>query len=156
MLISEAFPTKYLKAADLKDQQVRVQMASIEMEDVGDDEMKPVLYFVGKDKGLVVNKTNANNIAAAYGDDTDDWMGQDLILYPTMVDFQGRSVAAIRVRAPKPSERRAPAKPFVETIDHIAQPDFMPAPVRPVQNGAHRMVPVRQTVSQELNDEIPF
>jgi len=32
---------------------------------VGDDHDKPVLYFKGKEKGLIVNKTNANNILRA-------------------------------------------------------------------------------------------
>jgi hypothetical protein len=39
-----------------------------------------VVYFQGKQKGLVTNKTNANNIAALYGDDTDDWIGQKIML----------------------------------------------------------------------------
>jgi hypothetical protein len=67
-----------------------------------------LLYFEGKDKGLILNKTNSNNVAAAYGDETDRWQGQDVVLYPNMVDFQGRSVEAIRLR--RPSAKDAPAK----------------------------------------------
>lgn len=109
MKISSAFPSDYLKAADLQDQNVRVVMSHVEMKDIGDDH-KPVLHFQGKDKGLVLNKTNANNITHAYGDDTDGWAGKEIILYPTMVDFQGKSVEAIRVRSPQPKDRQTNLK----------------------------------------------
>jgi hypothetical protein len=66
----------------------------------GDGETKPVLYFVGKKKGLVLNKTNATKLSAAYGDETDEWAGKDVILYPDQATFQGRVVDCIRVRVP--------------------------------------------------------
>ena len=55
-------------------------------------------YFEGKSKALVLNKTNANTITDRLGPETDGWVGRGLTLYPTEVDFQGRRVAAIRVR----------------------------------------------------------
>jgi len=99
MLISQAFPSEYLRAADLQGRNIRVTISHVEMRDVGDDN-KPVLFFQGKEKGVVMNKTNSNNISAAYGDDTDGWGGKEVVLYEAMVDFQGRSVAAIRIRPP--------------------------------------------------------
>ncbi len=108
MRISTAFPSEYLKAADLQGRNVRVTMDRVEMRDVGDD-TKPVLFFQGKEKGVVLNKTNATNIALAYGDDTDDWNGKEVILYEAMVDFQGRSVQAIRIRPPMAKDRPKPA-----------------------------------------------
>lgn len=129
MLISQAFPSEFLKAADLQDRTVTVIMDRVEIRDIGDG-TKPVLYFQHKEKGLVLNKTNSNNIAIAYGDDTDDWVGRELLLYPTMVDFQGRSVPAIRVKVPPPKA----AKP----------------------NGLAKHAPLRQAAAVDLNDEIPF
>jgi hypothetical protein len=99
MRISEAFPSNFLRAADLQGRNVRVTIASVDMEEVG-DAPKPVLHFEGKDKGLILNKTNSNNIAAVYSDETDLWAGKEVVLYTTMVDFQGRTVEAIRVRRP--------------------------------------------------------
>jgi hypothetical protein len=104
MLISDAFPSEYLKATDLRGKQVRVVIDRVEVREVGDDH-KPVLFFQGKDKGVVLNKTNANNVSLAYGDDTDEWTGKEVILYEAIVDFQGRSVRAIRIRVPSPKER---------------------------------------------------
>ena len=100
MKINEVFPSKYLKASDLQDREIAVTMAHVELDKLGDD-TRPVLYFKGKEKGLVLNKTNANNIASRYGDDTDEWFGHQIILYPAMVDFQGKTTEAIRVRVPK-------------------------------------------------------
>lgn len=106
MKVSQAFPSNYLKAADLQDRNVRVMISGYKMETIGEDQ-KPVLYFKGKEKGLVLNKTNANNIAAEYGDDMDDWQGKEIILFSAWVDFQGKSVEAIRVRKPQPKDGAA-------------------------------------------------
>ena len=127
MRISAAFPSEYLKAADLQGQNVRVVIDRVEMRDVGDD-TKPVVFFQNKNKGVVMNKTNANNIAIAYGDDTDDWTGKEVILYEAMVDFQGRSVAAIRIRPPAAKDRPKPTpKVVTQQAIAIAQPSENPA-----------------------------
>lgn len=110
MNVNEAFPSNYIKAADLQGRQVLVKMDRAEYEMIGNDK-KLILFFEGKEKGMVLNKTNANNIAAIYGDDTDDWKGAEIVLFEAMVDFQGKTVPAIRVRAPqkKPVQQRKPA-----------------------------------------------
>jgi arabinogalactan endo-1,4-beta-galactosidase len=105
MKMSEEFPSKYLKAADLQGREVRVSMSNVEREKIGDD-TKPVLYFKGKDKGVVLNKTNAGTISDAYGDDTEDWYDQPLILFSVMVDFQGKVAPAIRCRVPTAKDNR--------------------------------------------------
>src|SRR5262245_60963299 len=111
MKVSEAFPSKYLRAADLQGKNVSVVITGAEYEQIGEDN-KIVVYFQGKEKGLVLNKTNANNIAAVYGDDTEDWTGGDLILFPAMVDYQGRTVEAVRVRVPpRKAASKSPAAP---------------------------------------------
>jgi hypothetical protein len=43
-------------------------------------------------------------------DETDDWAGHQIILYPTKVDFSGRRVDAIRVDHPSKNETKAPAE----------------------------------------------
>src|ERR1700743_2333999 len=88
MHIDSAFPSKFLKASDLQGRSVTVKMGRVEQEKIGDD-MKLILYFQGKEKGVVLNKTNANNIAAIYGGETEDWYGKEIHLVETMVSFQG-------------------------------------------------------------------
>lgn len=109
MKISDEFPSRYLKAADLQGREVKVTMQHVEKEKLG-DEMKLALYFKGKEKAMILNKTNSNTIADAYGDDTEDWFDQPLILFSVMVDFQGKVGPAIRCRVPtardnKPARR---------------------------------------------------
>lgn len=109
MRISGAFPSEYLKAADLQGKSVTVVMERVEIREVGDGP-KPILYFEGKEKGLVLNKTNSNTVATIYGDETDEWIGQPLVLFEAQVDFQGRQVSAIRVRVPPRQPARAPVR----------------------------------------------
>lgn len=110
MKVSEAFPSKYLSAPDLGGKNIRVVVQNIEIEKVGND-TKPILYFRGKQKGLVLNKTNSKAIAALYGEEMDDWAGQELILFSIMTDFQGNPVEAIRVRAPQPRDNIMTGRP---------------------------------------------
>jgi hypothetical protein len=105
MKMSEAFPGKYLKAGDLpEDTPVTVRMDRVEMEDVsgkGKKEMKPVLFFIGKEKGVVLNKTNTNTISAAYGDDSENWHGKPIQIFRTETEYAGERVDCIRMRVPK-------------------------------------------------------
>ena len=111
MKISEEFPSQYLKASDLGGREIRVVMANVERELIGSDK-KLVLYFKGKQKGLVLNKTNAGTIGDAYGDDTDDWYDQPLILFSVKTDYQGKVVDATRCRVPTAKDNRPKADPI--------------------------------------------
>jgi hypothetical protein len=97
MNVNEVFPSNYLKAADLQGREIPVMIDRVEMESFGQDQ-KAIVYFRGKQKGVVLNKTNAMNIAGAYGDDTDGWVNQPVVLFSVWTDFQGKSVQAIRIR----------------------------------------------------------
>src|SRR5512139_3859694 len=111
MKIGAAFPGQYLKAADLQGKRVRVVIDRVEMEDIG-GETKPVLHFQGKNRGVVLNKTNANAIWGINGsDDTDDWGGTEIVLFPSKTDFQGKRVDCIRIDPPDtPSRPQHPAR----------------------------------------------
>lgn len=137
MKISQAFPSTYLRAADLDGRNITATISHVDIEKIGNDD-KPVIYFKNKDKGLALNKTNANTIASAYGDDTEEWQGGELILFPTIVDYQGKSVDAIRVRIPP----RRPAAASGRRTNGDAPP-----PASPDDYGQQ---------STELDDDIPF
>jgi len=114
MKVSEEFPSQYLKASELGGRELRVTMGRVEREEIGTDK-KLVLYFKGKEKGLVLNKTNANTIGDAYGDDTDDWYDQPLILFSIRTEYQGKPVDGLRCRVPTPKDNRQMA-PRAEQI----------------------------------------
>lgn len=102
MRISKQFPSNWLKAEDIgKGRKVRCVVERVEEEKIGEDH-KPVIYFRSKEKGLVLNKTNALKIADVYGDETDEWEDKEVLLYVEVVAFQGRPVPAIRVEIPLP------------------------------------------------------
>lgn len=112
--VAQMFPSKYLKATDFKDddgdfQEFRWTIAGVEFEEIkGDDgETKemPIIYFKKQDKGIVLNKTNAERLATVYGEETDDWTGYPVIAYVEQVTFQGRKVDGIRLRVPPKAER---------------------------------------------------
>ncbi len=108
MELANIFPSKYVKAADLKGREITVVIARAEVEKLGDDN-KLVLYFQGREKGLVTNRTNADRVSYLYGSNTDQWIGREIILYVDLVSFQGRTVEAIRIKPPA----RAAASPTI-------------------------------------------
>ena len=114
MDINSQFPSNFYKAGDLAGQARLVTMQGCMPEEIGNNEMKPVLRFVGEQKGLVLNKTNAQIIASFLGAETNAWIGQQIELYPTQVSFQGRVVDAIRVRQP--------VQPAAPVQQPVAQP----------------------------------
>lgn len=97
MNINQAFPSNYLKASDLGGKEHTVKVGSVEMHTLGDEE-KPVLMFQGKQKGMVLNKTNATILSDAFGPETDAWAGEEIILYSAKVQFQSRMVDGLRIR----------------------------------------------------------
>jgi hypothetical protein len=104
MDIDQSFPSKYLKADDLQGREVEVTIDSVELNKMGsadDAPEKPVVFFEGKEKGLVLNKTNSAVIKEAYGRLTEEWAGQPLILYPTTTQFKGQLKPCLRVRVPR-------------------------------------------------------
>lgn len=92
--------SEYLKAADLQGREAAVVISQVKFEKM-DGKDRAVLFFLGKTKGLMLNKTNINNIIALYGDETNDWNGKEIVLFPAWVDYQGKSVEAIRVKGPQ-------------------------------------------------------
>jgi hypothetical protein len=99
--IDSAYPSTYLKASDLGDKSPIVTIDRVEVEPIGrDKEIKPVIYFQGKEKGFVLNKTNAKKIADLTGSkDTEDWHGCQIRIYATETEFAGETVECIRVKA---------------------------------------------------------
>jgi hypothetical protein len=129
--INEVFAGNYLKADDLKGKTVTVKIASAEVVEF-DNGNKIVIGFEGKEKKLVLNKTNASIISENLGEtETDNWIGATVSLTVKKVEFQGKLVPAIRVvlqDTPKPT---------------VAAPAAAPAPTKPVS-------------ALDENGEVPF
>jgi hypothetical protein len=126
MKLNEAFPSNWLKAADIpEDAPIVVTIKSAEIEQIKGDngnESKLVLKFRETDKGLICNKTNAVMIAKHFGDDTDDWIGKRVTLMNVEVQFGGDMVSAIRVSKKLPAPKAKAAQP-VTVPDEEAELD---------------------------------
>jgi hypothetical protein len=128
MRIGQAFPSKYLKAGDLPEGEfVKVTMDRVEMVNVAAEgappEEKPVLFFVGKVKGLILNRTNSRAIEEVYSDETDNWHGKIISLFATTTLMNNNTVACIRVQVPKrtaAAPAAAPARRVVAAAAPVA------------------------------------
>ena len=104
------FDDKYIGAWNLLGADVVVEISEVQPQILKTDRgevRKPILSFVGKDKGMVCNKTNSRCIAALYGNDTAKWIGKLITLYPTTTSVGGKVVDCIRVRPEIPEGKRA-------------------------------------------------
>jgi hypothetical protein len=104
MKSSEAFPSKYLKSADVKAKPLVAVISYLAFESVGQDKrQKPVLYFE-TGKPIVVNRTNFETLEDVFGD-SDNWPGHKVKVYCAPTSFQGKRVDGIRVEpiVPKPT-----------------------------------------------------
>jgi hypothetical protein len=113
--ISEEFASSSLKAEDLKGREIVLTIRTAELrvfkDDRGNPEKKVALTFTRTDKGFILNKTNRDILVKLYGDDTDDWIGKRIQLYPTEVQYGAKGmVPAIRIR-PRVPDAAAPAPP---------------------------------------------
>ncbi len=109
MNINNAYQSKSISAPDLQGRAVVVTISHVEMEEVGRSrEKKPVVYFRGTKKGLILNRTNAKAISGIAGSAlTEDWEGVAITLYPTQTEFSGETVDCVRVKPVVPAARRA-------------------------------------------------
>ncbi len=120
------FPAEYLSAAWLKGRDVTFTIVRVEQDDLKTDrgtEKKPVVRFAELDerrqqdktvpRAWVLNKTNAKTIARLYGNETNDWIGKRITLYPTTCTAFKDVVDCIRVRdvAPGPKKKKPDPEP---------------------------------------------
>ena len=82
----------------------------------GQEETKLVLFPKGSSQGVVLAKTQINQLVEFLGsDDTDDWVGRKVVMFADPdVWFQGKKVGGIRFRA------FVPPKPLSEEMGETA------------------------------------
>jgi len=115
MRASDMFPSKYLKSSDVKDRPLTATISYVAVELVGqgkDQERKPVLYFEGTVKPMVLNKTNAITLDNAFGD-SEEWAGHKVRIGCVETTYNGRAIDGIRV---KPVAAVKPPPPPLDEI----------------------------------------
>lgn len=102
------FPSNYVSVADLDGHgDVHVTIKGVKTEEVknrdGKKEVCPILEFQNSKKGLILNRTCADVIAALYGTDTDRWVGRRITLFIEYgVEAFGKKWDVVRIREKVP------------------------------------------------------
>ena len=101
MRLKDAYPSNYLGADDFVQPQT-LTIERCEMRNVGLDkiEEKPVVFFRGSDKPLILNVTNFKTIVSICGDETDDWPGGVVEIFSAKTMYMGEETDCVRLRAP--------------------------------------------------------
>lgn len=91
----------FLKAADLNGGKPIVEIESAEVRENtynGETKKQIVLSFVGKEKVLGLNVTNARRISQLIGSGTiEDWVGYRIKLFVDQTELDGKTVDCIRI-----------------------------------------------------------
>jgi hypothetical protein len=172
MKISQMTESKYLKGGDVQPAKL-LTFRMFKKENVAKKDEQPefrwIAYFDGNDKGLVLNKTNLARAARAMGsEDTDDWIGKQIVAYfDENVEYQGKLVGGIRLRAPKlPSQRiaeagqeragEAPRNAPIRQGQALSRADEARAMIVRQPKQEDDFPPAREPDDPGFDDDIPF
>lgn len=105
-LFNRSYAGQYVTPVEI-DRPVKVKISSLTTESVkswqkgSKPQDKLILHFEGKDRGLVVNKTNFKKLADVFGWDPETWVGKEVTLETVEVEAFGRVVDSIVVTLAK-------------------------------------------------------
>lgn len=112
--VGQMIESKYLKQVDIPDP-VIVTILAVKQINVAREgeapEMKWAIRFKEFRKPMILNSTNINVAAKLCGsDDTDDWAGQEIVLYTDPnVSFGGQVMGGLRFRGQEKQPVKAPS-----------------------------------------------
>jgi hypothetical protein len=117
----QAFPSNFVGKEDLIGGSVVCTIQSVDMEPIKSDggtEDKVVIHFhgenisAGRNKPMICNNTNWQTLEAAYGPDTDSWLGQatELFFDPNVMFGKDRT-GGTRIRIPAKGVAAPAAQP---------------------------------------------
>ena len=109
----DLYGSQYLVASDLK-KPFTATIEEVEQQDFARQgerqRMKAVLHLKDVRKPIVLNKTNALNLAEAFGKDFDDWRGKRIAVKAEPTTFAGKRTMGLRLY-PRDAEDAPPLKP---------------------------------------------
>ncbi len=132
--VSESFSGQWMSAIDVG-RSMKAVILEVTEETIGqgsERKTKLVVWFKGKEKGLILNKTNGRVLAELYGDETDDWKDHRVVLMSQKVEYQGKRVDGIRID---------------EEATRLAIQEL---------SGAPSKKPARPLTQQEADDDVPW
>lgn len=99
---------EYLKPAHLPaDKIVTATVERIEFRTLhprpGTEEIKPLMFFVGKTKALILTNTNQDYLRTTFGDDITASYGQKVTLRAVTKTIAGRQIQTVILGTPSPT-----------------------------------------------------
>jgi hypothetical protein len=135
----------FLKSADIK-APTPLTIAGCRAEKLQDDECL-VMDFIGMPKGLVLNATNIETCVGLFGEETNAWAGQFIVVYvDDKVQYQGKLVKGLRLREyvipqtppapPWPAAEPSPARQIADSVGgRVVDETHQGAPMHPPVDG---------------------
>lgn len=123
MRAGDMIESKYLKQSDIDGEVIvtiqKIGQGNVAMEDQP-EELKWMIRFKEFKKPMVLNSTNIQLLEKACGEETDDWSGQEVILYvDPNVSFGGKLTGGLRLKSAKPASAPKRAQRLEEMADDI-------------------------------------
>jgi len=111
--------SKYFRASDFP-KEIICTIGSVDScefkNDDGGAAVKPVLHFKDMPQALVLNKTNFTALSLMFGEDSDSWAGKKIALYPSRVEFKGKTLPTIKVKRPQKAAAAPSGHPFDDEV----------------------------------------
>ncbi len=96
------YPSRWLKAADVGTTKQKVRIAEVNPITVKEGQpQKLEVKFSEFDKGVVLNKTNAEALMKVFGKETGGWVDKIVEIFTVYVNFRGENVPSIRLEPVK-------------------------------------------------------
>lgn len=109
----------YIKGDDLEEgERLVLTIQSAEEVTFPSGDTVPVVKFLETHQKLTLNKTRIKRLVELLGDDTDEWSGQQIALYPVPVQYNGQSMMGVAVGPPK---KKAKAKPVTQDVVFMSE-----------------------------------
>jgi len=112
--LSEMYPSKYATGDDLAGKAHTLTIHRVEPQEMRPGPGSPpvnkwVMYFLHAQKGVILNRTLAEQIATILdSNDTDAWTGKKITIYPVPMTVAGQQRIAIRAKVPTNGESTPP------------------------------------------------
>ena len=121
---SQFYQGRFFRAAEIADPMV-LTIANVKAEKMNDGTMKPVMSFDEEDQSVVLNKTNLTLLQEALGHDSDNWIGHQIELSASLVNFGSKRVPGLQVKVlEKEPPKQTKLKISKAAQSAPADPDF--------------------------------
>ena len=98
---SDCYGGKFMKAEDVQGKPFKDTIERVVGEKMQDGRLRAVVYFQGREKGIVLNATRHKFVVGlAKSKDSADWVGLTVGVRAGVTDFGGKDVGCIVFEAP--------------------------------------------------------